>query len=908
MPGEHQHLRWTRLPDSALRRTRQARPPSPPVRGDRSGHGRDIESSFDENVRNLQQLRTNLGVDPFRLLVLELTGHNVDLRGLLERFGIDVLEARELEQEPSANEWAVTLTFTNSHGCASFEANPPVIEGFTRQTSVWHASGIDPLRLNLNFSSRVAAKSFHSDSSLHHRIGAQVGSVSTPTQLRHQYLVQFPDEGSLRSFHKEVEAYQVRGQAPSLTENQRVQLFDSLETMRLLSPDDRRGKVLQTQGAPTNSESFYLDVDLWHPGTSLKVGDVIRDFSRLVPAHGGEVTDPPTSVAETLLISRVKGGVRLLDALLNYDRVARVDLPSKIAISRYSVFTAPVPQTILEIPLDGPMACVVDSGLVAGHPLLQSAVLDERDFDSGENSVVDQVGHGTHVSGVVVYGDLAACMETNQWIPKVRILSAKVMRRVAQVSSDGQVIEEPQAAFAERERAETQIRKAVTTFANERGCRIFNLSIGDLDTPLDGKRQLPWALLLDELARDLNVVLVVPTGNVSSPTMPTTSSEEEFRNQVFGQLLTPEHRLIDPATSALSLTVGALAKSETPFQSLRDSRHRTLVASKAGTPSPFTRAGFLDSRKGIRRTIKPELMGFGGNLSVSGNQWMRNDQNLGVISLHFNYQSGRILQADSGTSYAAPYVTHVAALVENNLRQNGGGRPTANLIRALTVHSAEIPESSQALLDRNGEDAESTQLRTMGYGLPSIPRALYSNDHRAVLIAEDSIVDNQLHMYALELPEALLAAGGNCRFKVTLAYDPPVRGARQEYLSRTLSYSVLRGLSNDEVMAAVSRIQPGQELQVQDVKKVGLRPTKTVLMWSTVQSAYRKCRTSTLTPNQNQGGTPLIHIVVQSQKRFEAVDTPQSYALVVSLEHENEQVRVYQAIRQRLAQRVRVGS
>ena len=77
------------------------------------------------------------------------------------------------------------------------------------------------------------------------------------------------------------------------------------------------------------------------------------------------------------------------------------------------------------------MACLVDSGVVAGHPLLSGTVMDERDFDSGEDTPVDRVGHGTHLAGIIVYGDVHACLQSGlPWVPRVGLLSAKVLRRV----------------------------------------------------------------------------------------------------------------------------------------------------------------------------------------------------------------------------------------------------------------------------------------------------------------------------------------------------------------------------------------------------------------------------------------------------------------------------------------------
>ncbi|MGO8659129.1 hypothetical protein ACC771_26740, partial [Rhizobium ruizarguesonis] len=47
------------------------------------------------------------------------------------------------------------------------------------------------------------------------------------------------------------------------------------------------------------------------------------------------------------------------------------------------------------------------------------------------------------------------------------------------------------------------------------GCRIFVIALGDTKRPYDGGNVGTWAATLDELARELDVVIVVSSGNRS---------------------------------------------------------------------------------------------------------------------------------------------------------------------------------------------------------------------------------------------------------------------------------------------------------------------------------------------------------------------------------------------------------
>jgi hypothetical protein len=98
---------------------------------------------------------------------------------------------------------------------------------------------------------------------------------------------------------------------------------------------------------------------------------------------------------------------------LDYDRVSRVGLPPRLVPVRFTVLDGePEMDTAAPLPADGPLACLVDSGVVSGHRLLRGLVVDERDFDSGDNTPVDRVGHGTHLAGFIVYRDVHACLQS----------------------------------------------------------------------------------------------------------------------------------------------------------------------------------------------------------------------------------------------------------------------------------------------------------------------------------------------------------------------------------------------------------------------------------------------------------------------------------------------------------------
>jgi hypothetical protein len=101
------------------------------------------------------------------------------------------------------------------------------------------------------------------------RFGAWVVSEfrdKVADQDHYRLLVQFPTETSRQLLSDENRLYDMGATentvlAPVMRQN----FFAALESVRSVSREERTGVRLQEEGFP-DAASFYLDVDLWHPG------------------------------------------------------------------------------------------------------------------------------------------------------------------------------------------------------------------------------------------------------------------------------------------------------------------------------------------------------------------------------------------------------------------------------------------------------------------------------------------------------------------------------------------------------------------------------------------------------------------------------------------------------------------
>jgi subtilisin family serine protease len=242
--------------------------------------------------------------------------------------------------------------------------------------------------------------------------------------------------------------------------------------------------------------------------------------------------------------------------------------------------------------------------------------------------------------------------------------------------------------YDENELIEHQLEEAIEYFLNNYpSLKVINISLGDRKLIYsDGDYQFRFAAAIDDLAyryRDREVVFVVSAGN----RFPNHISAEEAVENYPSYLLSNEARIIDPATSAIALTVGGLSYGAgRDLQHLHERGIERLVAGERGWPSPFTRTGF-----GVDGAIKPEVVDFAGDIRFErGRLIAENPAYAGMptTARDFGPPAGRLFRTVSGTSFASPRVANLAARLFREFPS-----ASSNLIRALIADSARIPQS-----------------------------------------------------------------------------------------------------------------------------------------------------------------------------------------------------------------------
>lgn len=369
-------------------------------------------------------------------------------------------------------------------------------------------------------------------------------------------------------------------------------------------------------------------------------------------------------------------------------------------------------------------------------------------------------------------------------------------------------------------------------------------------------------------------------------------------------------RVIDPAASSISLTVGGMAISSVPY-AVNDERIEFLPISLKNQISSSTRIG-----PGIQKAIKPEFVAYGGDVAFN-TTFSKISKNVGncITSLSNKLTEGLFCQ-DVGTSFAAPYVSHIAALVLERYPEASN-----NLLRAILASSSRVPKEIELQIEKledtedfvdmlqpsfkhNAKGQFKGNKKKMlhylaGYGYPIQDAATDSFEQRVMLLAdmreENAIEVDKNHIFELPIPKEFESAKGKKRITVSLAYNPDVRKTRMDYLGKTMSFELIRGKDLEDVYK-VCASQAGRDEEdkaerfedkyICNMENCG----KTLREHGTLQKGTFEFSRSSYGEN--------YYLVVDCKKNWST--EKQNYALVVTYEVEDEAVKLYELLKNRI--------
>jgi hypothetical protein len=435
-----------------------------------------------------------------------------------------------------------------------------------------------------------------------------------------------------------------------------------------------------------------------------------------------------------------------------------------------------------------PHICILDTGCVATHPLLSSA-LHAQDMYSINASwgVIDEHGHGTQQAGVAIWGDLADALasQTNLAIAH-RLEAVKLLRddnsnlteHLAPLTA--QAVSLPEIAFPFRS-------------------RVFSMAVTCTNTTIRGKPSA-WSAEVDALTSDW-------IGNGESRRLFVISGGNVFHSRTGGYLaLNSTTSIEDPAQAWNALSVGALTHK---IEILESGTEMYVPLAASGELSPFSSTS---STWHADRPFKPDIVFEGGNMGDDG-------------TLVSEFDSMRLLtthQRPNVSHYSTTFATSAAtALASQFAARIMAAYPSywPETARAIMIHSANWTPGLLRQFPANDPRELINRLRHCGWGEPDIGSALYSGADSLTLVYQGDlqpfrraprvrnergvtngghVVAGEMHMHRLPWPAEALQALMNSpvELRVTLSYfiepNPGERGRgnRFSYASHGLRFAV----------------------------------------------------------------------------------------------------------------------
>jgi hypothetical protein len=402
--------------------------------------------------------------------------------------------------------------------------------------------------------------------------------------------------------------------------------------------------------------------------------------------------------------------------------------------------------------------CLLDGGVMRTHPLLEHS-LSEDDMHSYEpiwGTHDTREGHGTNMSGLLIYGELCEALVGNQKIEISHCLeSVKILppqgdndpKLYGWIMQEGISRAEIQAPFRKR-----VICMPVTSEGTNRGTP--SSWSAAIDNMCFGRDEIT-----DELVQRL---IILPVGNIRD----AINCEDYIANN-------DSASAENPAQSWNALVVGAF----TERVNIDDSKYRHWQPiAPAGDLSPRSRTSYNWGRQWPNR---PDVVFEGGNLATDGVCAGVDLDDLSLLTVHHKFDQ-RLFTLFSDTSAATALAGYFAAQI---LVQNPDFWPET--VRALIVHSATWTTAMRKHLPATPQQKHKNNLlRRYGYGVPSLEKALRSAKNDLTMIVEDgfqpfqkkenqsNVTTKDMNLHTLPWPKKELEALGerDVEMRVTLSY------------------------------------------------------------------------------------------------------------------------------------------
>lgn len=479
---------------------------------------------------------------------------------------------------------------------------------------------------------------------------------------------------------------------------------------------------------------------------------------------------------------------------------------------------------------DVPLVGILDNGIKIIKPLSNIVVdlrLDALD-PQNPNSITPSDPHGTAVGCLVALGPEFFDINKKEFKTHAKLVPIRVIEGIEGRRTSLYQVEEA-------------IRKAY-----QQGVRIFNLSVNS-SVKSYNEGISAYAYILDKLTYELDILIVISTGNLDIDDVVAIQDEIVGRGDIVKHLIYPKHffhphlgisgaeshncecsNIMIPSESMNNITVGAIADN------LNDDSQSHLTLDKT-LPAYYTRKYHINYSSSINGTrfknaqknnniFKPDVVMPGGDMLQTRS---------GMQILGLGLSANDFYELRAGTSFAAPLVSNIVARiiklyptlnmqsVKSLLINSAAYEPKDGFLKdwideiknevSLTIHNRPFSNLSKAQKSNISNDFKSDRLlkHLVGQGIPSIENCLFSDKKRFTSIIENHIASDSYIAIPIHLPKYLREIPRKkpvIKLIATLCYKfKPIQNDMLNYNPIHISINFLKSVSsNPAVMAEIA--------------------------------------------------------------------------------------------------------
>lgn len=536
--------------------------------------------------------------------------------------------------------------------------------------------------------------------------------------------------------------------------------------------------------------------------------------------------------------------------------------------------------------------CLLDTGVNNGHQLLQPLIDNNNtltvDNAWGTNDHANGAGHGTLMAGVAGYGQMEQVLTSANAVPLThKLCSVKILPNQGQ---------NPRELWGDI----TSQGISIAEIQNPNMVLVYCMAVTSQEDT-DRGRPSSWSGAVDNLAYgegENQRLIIVSAGNVADDELWQNYPDANFTASVQ-----------NPAQSWNALVAGAYTNkiqvTDPNFQ------NHTPVANE-GQLSPYSTTSLVWERKWA---VKPDVVFEGGNLLRAPDNSIAGHEDLELLSTSRQFNTGRHFDTIWATSAAAAQASWFAAKVAYEYPN-----AWAETVRGLVIHSANWNAAmlAQQNVQQGNRASFRNLLRTFGYGVPDLDRALYSQESALTYIAQETIQPfsfkdgsstaetNEIHFFNLPWASELLLQMGETpvKLKVTLSYFiEPGAGEigwkdKYRYQSHGLRFDVNNvNESEDEFRRRVNIAARDENEEVNGNAgsnrwAIGTNNRST----GSIHSDYWEGTAAALATCNHIAVYPVIGWW-RERKHLGKVENQARYALIISLETPAQDVELYTTVR-----------